>query len=69
MEGPPVNAYKFLRADRTSPFMGYRWELPNGSPGPWVEAAIDPSRSGIHGLRPSDLPLWAGSVRRRHKQP
>jgi len=49
--------------------MGYRWELPNGSPGPWVEAAIDPCRSGIHGLRPSDLPLWAGSVRRRHKQP
>lgn len=53
-------AYKFLRADGTSPFTGHRWELPNGSPGAWVEAPIDPCRSGIHGLRLRDLPLWAG---------
>jgi len=55
-------AFKFLRADGTSSFTGYRWELPNGSPGPWVEASIDPCRSGIHGLRPRDLPLWAGKT-------
>lgn len=54
-------AYKFLREDGTSPFTGFRWEPPtNGSPGPWVEAAIKPGRSGIHGLRLTDLPLWAG---------
>jgi hypothetical protein len=55
-----VIAYKFLRADGTSPFTGFRWELPNGGPGRWVEASIDPCRSGIHGLRVGDLPLWAG---------
>ena len=53
-------AYKFLRADGTSPFTGYRWELPKGEPGAWVEAQVDPCRSGIHGLRLGDLPLWAG---------
>jgi hypothetical protein len=53
-------AYKFLRADGRSPFTGYRWEVPNGSPGPWVEASVEPCRSGIHGLRLRDLPLWAG---------
>ena len=26
----------------------------------WVEAAIDPCRSGIHACRPSDLPYWVG---------
>jgi hypothetical protein len=58
-----VIAYKFLRADGTSPFTGFRWELPeNGSPGPWVEASVDPCRSGIHGLRLGDLPLWAGKT-------
>lgn len=53
-------AYKFLRADGTSPFTGFRWELPNGGPSPWVDARIEPCRSGIHGLRLSDLPLWVG---------
>lgn len=53
-------AYKFLRHDGTSVFTGFRWPLPNGGPGPWVEAGIDPCRSGIHGCRRADLPLWAG---------
>ena len=53
-------AYKFLRHDGTSVFTGFRWPLPNGGPGPWVEAGVDPCRSGIHGCRRADLPLWAG---------
>jgi hypothetical protein len=55
-----VIAYKFLRSDGTSFFTGYRWRLPNGRPGPWLDAAVDPCRSGIHACRVSDLPLWAG---------
>jgi hypothetical protein len=55
-----VIAYKFLRHDGTSVFTGFRWPLPDGGPGPWVEAGIDPCRSGIHGCRRADLPLWAG---------
>jgi hypothetical protein len=55
-----VIAYKFLRHDGTSVFTGFRWPLPNGGPGPWVEAGVDPCRSGIHGCRRADLPLWAG---------
>jgi hypothetical protein len=57
-----VIAYKFLRPDGTSPFTSFQWELPNGGPGRWVEAAIEPCRSGIHGLRLGDLPLWAGKT-------
>ena len=53
-------AYKFLRADGTSVFTGFRWPLPSGRPGEWVEAPIEPCRSGIHACRPSDLPLWIG---------
>jgi hypothetical protein len=55
-----VIAYKFLRADGTSVFTGFRWPLPDGGPGAWVEAAIDPCRSGIHACRTVDLPYWAG---------
>jgi hypothetical protein len=55
-----VIAYKFLRADATSAFTGFRWELPDGEPGDWVLAPIDPCRSGIHACRISDLPLWTG---------
>jgi hypothetical protein len=51
-----VIAYKFLRADGTSVFTGFRWPLE--LPGGWVEAPIEPCRSGIHACRPSDLPLW-----------
>ena len=52
--------YKFLRADGTSPFSDFRWELPSGRPGPWVEADVDPCSSGIHACRAADLPYWAG---------
>jgi hypothetical protein len=57
-----VNAYKFLRGDGTSVFTGFRWPLPDGGPGEWVDARIEPCRSGIHACRPSDLPLWVGRV-------
>ena len=52
-------AYKFLRADGTSPFAAFRWDLPDTKPGGWVEARVDPCRSGIHACRPGDLPFWA----------
>jgi hypothetical protein len=57
-----VIAHKFLRPDGTSVFTGYRWDLPNSGPGAWVEAAVDPCRSGIHGLRLGDLPVWTGKT-------
>ena len=49
-------AYKFLRDDGSSVFSQFRWP----AAGEWVEAAIDPCRSGIHACRPSDLPYWVG---------
>jgi hypothetical protein len=55
-------AYKFLTAGAASPFTGFRWELPDGRPGPWVEAAVEPCRSGVHACRRDDLPLWLGRV-------
>jgi hypothetical protein len=55
-----VIANKFLRSDGTSVFTGFRWPLPDGGPGAWVNARIDPCRSGIHACRPSDLPFWVG---------
>ena len=53
-------AYKFLRADGTGVFSGFRWPLPGGGPGAWVDARVDPCRSGVHACRPGDLPLWVG---------
>jgi hypothetical protein len=55
-----VIAYKFLREDGTSVFTDFRWELPADEPGPWVDAAIEPCRSGIHACRLDDLPYWVG---------
>jgi hypothetical protein len=55
-----VIAYKFLRRDGTSAFTGFRWPAPTETPGGWVEAPIDPCRSGIHACRPTDLPYWVG---------
>jgi hypothetical protein len=52
--------FKFLRGDGTSPFTGFAWPLPDGTPGAWVDAEIDPCRSGIHACRRRDLPLWLG---------
>ena len=53
-------AYKFLRADGTGVFTGFRWPLPEGGPGAWVDATVEPCRSGVHACRRADLPLWAG---------
>jgi hypothetical protein len=57
-----VIAYKLLRRDGTSLFTGFSWPLPNGEPGRWVDARVDPCRSGIHACRVSDLPYWLGRV-------
>jgi hypothetical protein len=50
-----VIACKFLRPDGTAVFTGFRWPL-----GEWVEAPVDPCRSGIHACRTGDLPYWIG---------
>ena len=55
-------AYKCLRADGTSVFTGFDWPLPSGGPGAWVEAEVEPCRTGVHACRPEHLPLWAGQV-------
>jgi hypothetical protein len=55
-----VIAYKFLRSDGSSVFTRFTWPLPDGGPGPWVDAAVDPCRSGIHACSRSHLPLWLG---------
>jgi hypothetical protein len=55
-----VIAYKFLRADGAGVFTGFRWPLPDGGPGAWVDATAEPCRSGVHACRRADLPLWAG---------
>jgi hypothetical protein len=57
-----VIAYKFLRLDGTSVFTGFSWPLPNGGPGSWVEAEVEPCRSGVHPCRSEHLPLWAGQT-------
>jgi len=62
LEALAVIAYKFLRADGGSVFTGFAWPLPAAGPGAWVEAPLDPCRSGIHACRPGDLPYWAGRV-------
>ena len=55
-------AYKFLQRGATSPFTGFCWTMPDGGPGAWVEAPVEPCRSGIHACRRDDLPLWLGRV-------
>jgi hypothetical protein len=55
-------AYKFLSGEGTSVFTGFRWPLPDGDPGAWVDARVEPCRSGIHACRIRDLPLWVGRV-------
>jgi hypothetical protein len=56
-------AYKFLRRDGTSVFTGFRWPLPErDAPGRWVDARVDPCRSGVHACRPADLPMWVAPV-------
>jgi hypothetical protein len=49
-----VIAYKFLDAGGLAPFTGFRWPVRE-----WVDAgAAQPCRSGVHALRPRDLPFW-----------
>lgn len=55
-------AYKFLQPDGAAIFTGFRWPLPDGGPGAWVDAQVDPCRSGIHACRVRDLPFWVGRV-------
>jgi hypothetical protein len=55
-----VIAYKFLRGDGTGAFSRFSWPLPADGPGAWVEARVDPCRSGIHACRAADLPYWVG---------
>ena len=51
-------AYKFLSGEGTSLFTGFSWPLPGDGPGAWVEAPIDPCRTGLHACRREDLPYW-----------
>jgi len=53
-----VIAYKFLAADGKGMFTRFAWPLPNGGPGAWVDAEIDPCRSGVHACRIADMPYW-----------
>ena len=53
-------AWKFLGQGATGPFSGFAWPRPDGGPGAWVDAAVDPCRAGIHACRVGDLPYWAG---------
>jgi hypothetical protein len=62
MEDVDVIAYKFLSPEGTSVFSHFAWPLPDDGPGPWVEAPVEPCRSGLHACRPGDLPYWAGRV-------
>ena len=51
-------AYKFLRPDGTSVFTAFGWTLPDDEPGAWVDARVDPCRTGVHACRVADLPHW-----------
>ena len=53
-----MRAYKFLGDDGSGVFSRFRWPLPNGGPGAWVEAEVSPCRSGVHACRHGDLPYW-----------
>ena len=57
-----MTAYKFLAEDGAGIFSRFRWPLPNGGPGAWVEAEVSPCRSGVHACRPSDLPYWVAPM-------
>jgi hypothetical protein len=55
-------AYKFLR-DGSSVFTGFHWPLPeDGAPGRWVDAPVDPCRSGVHACRLAELPMWVAPL-------
>jgi hypothetical protein len=53
--------YKFLARGALGPFSGRTWPAPDGlgRPGDWMAAPrLEPCRSGLHLLRPDDLPYW-----------
>jgi hypothetical protein len=53
--------YKFLARGALGPFSGRTWPTPDGlgHAGGWMSApSLDPCRSGLHLLRPEDLPYW-----------
>lgn len=53
-----MKAYKFLTRDGRGTFSRFAWPVPDGGPGAWVEADVDPCRAGIHACRHADLPFW-----------
>jgi hypothetical protein len=53
-----MKAYKFLTSEGLGSFSRFPWPLPNGTPGAWVDAEVDPCRAGIHACRHGDLPYW-----------
>lgn len=53
-----MTAYKFLTPEGLGVFSRHPWPLPEGAPAAWVEAAVNPCRTGIHACRPGDLPYW-----------
>jgi hypothetical protein len=54
-----VVAYKFLSADRISPFAGVRWPEPGTG---WVlaRAEVGACRRAVHACRATDLAYWLG---------
>lgn len=56
-----VVAYKFLAADRTSPFARVRWPEPGSG---WVvaSAAVGTCRPAVHACRVQDLAYWLGQT-------
>jgi hypothetical protein len=55
-------AYKVLETGGRGRFSGFRWPLPNGGPGDWVEAEVDPCRTGVHAVHARHLPYWLGAT-------
>ena len=41
-----MKAYKFLTADGLGVFSRFAWPLPDGGPGAWIEAEVEPCRVG-----------------------
>ena len=56
---------KFLRADGTGPYSGFRWPLPtDDAPGAWVTVAgtLEPCSVGYHLCRPQDVASWLNAA-------
>jgi hypothetical protein len=57
-----VRAYKFLSAEGRGVFTGFAWPLPDGGPGEWIEAEVEPCGSGVHACRLGDLSYWVAPM-------